>query len=77
MYKNHAKEYDHAVVKYGWKYRLSTDSKNSGNNPRDARQEKLPQFSPETFMEYLVRFIVADDQVSLKLSLLVSCSYMS
>ena len=30
----------------------------------EQRKAAIPQFSPETFLRYLVRFIVADDQVS-------------
>jgi hypothetical protein len=79
MDKNHAKEYNEASHQKGWDYKRSTQSQHAltGGNSRNARKQGLLGFSPDTFMEYLVRFIVTDDQVSLKLSLLVSYSYMS
>jgi len=43
----------------------------------DNRKSALPPFSPEAFLEYLVRFITADDQVSifLTLSTLLQCAH--
>jgi hypothetical protein len=69
MYKNHPQEYDQAVEQNGWNHRLSSETNDprGGSNPGNVRKESLPAFSPEAFMEYLVRFIVADDQVSLRL----------
>ena len=77
MYKNHPKEYDQVVEQNNWAYKPSTHTKDTDNNSHNIRKPGLPRFSPETFMEYLVRFIIADDQVSLKLSLLISYSYTS
>ena len=65
----HAEEYDKAIAVNGWTYRSSTavdtpvNTAHSDHNKRGPRD--LPSFSPEAFLECLVRFIVADDQVSL------------
>ena len=70
MYKNHSEEYDQAVRQYGWNHWLSTQTNTpAGDNTCSACNPLPPHFSPEIFMEYLACFIVADDQVSLKLSL--------
>lgn len=39
---------------------------NAQNDPRKVPNPEVPTFSPQAFLEYLVRFIVADDQVRLK-----------
>ena len=51
----------------GWNYKLSieVDSTSVHVNKRKLRDEEIPPFTPETFLEHLVRFIVADDQVGL------------
>jgi hypothetical protein len=75
MHRHHAQEYNQTVRANGWKHWLSTKGMHSPASHEVCRQG-LPRFSQEIFIEYLVCFIVADDQVSLKLSLLVSCSYI-
>jgi hypothetical protein len=62
LYKQHAEEYDRTVLGHQWKYKLSTQSSNAASG--NVRDRSLPQFSPVAFLEHLVRFIVADDQVS-------------
>jgi hypothetical protein len=53
-------------VEYGWKYPLTTsiDTAGTASRKNSGRDRALPQFSPEVFLERLVCFIVADDQVS-------------
>ena len=64
--KRHAEEYDQAVVDNKWDYTRTTDMNDaSAHNASDAIRRVLPPFSPQVFLEYLVRFIVADDQVRL------------
>ena len=71
MYKNDSEEYNQAVRQYGRNHQLSTQTNTpTGDNTCSACNLLPPHFSPEIFMEYLAHFIVADDQVSLKLSLL-------
>jgi hypothetical protein len=50
-----------------WHYKLSTHSEDASthNNARNVANPAVPPFSAQTFLEYLVRFIVADDQVRL------------
>jgi len=61
LISQHGKEYDKACDKFDWNYRRSTESKKQ-TAPDKGRE--LPPFSPASFMGQLVRFIVADDQVS-------------
>ena len=64
MYRLHAEEYDATVVKNKWKYKLSTEANDASAQTADnVRDPALPQFSPAAFLERLVCFIVADDQV--------------
>lgn len=52
-------------MQYKWGYKLSTESRDaSTQNARNQRGCEVPSFSTEAFLEHLVRFIVADDQVS-------------
>jgi hypothetical protein len=60
----HAEEYDKAVVQHKWGYRLSNDTSEASKlDARNKRSLDIPSYSPAVFREYLVRFIVADDQV--------------
>jgi hypothetical protein len=61
----HAEEYDGAVLQHKWSYKLSSELGDpSTHDARNKRDPELPSFSPEAFLEHLVRFVVADDQVS-------------
>jgi hypothetical protein len=65
LYNIHAAEYDAAVVLHNWPVKLSTQTRDpSTQNPRLTRDSRLPSFSPSAFLEHLVRFVAADDQVS-------------
>ena len=65
LYQIHAEEYDKAVLHHKWTYKLSSESRDpSTHDARNKRDRELPQFSPVAFLEHLVRFVVADDQVS-------------
>jgi hypothetical protein len=59
-------EYKLAIKEHGWKIRLLTESVGDSVhvNIRTIRDNTIPPFSPATFLEHLVNFIVADDQVS-------------
>lgn len=64
LIKNHPDEYDKAIVDNQWQYRLSTDTGDASvRNNHKVAVRKAPPFSPAAFLEHLVRFIVADDQV--------------
>jgi hypothetical protein len=66
LYLVHPDEYDKAVKDHKWTFRLSTETREpSTQDPRNVRNREVPPFSPAAFLEHLVRFIVADDQVSL------------
>jgi hypothetical protein len=57
--KNHSAELDKATKQMGWKVRLPQNKKNDDSTPGVGRKP----FSPAAFMEYIVNFIVSDDQV--------------
>jgi hypothetical protein len=59
----HAADYDKAIMENGWSYRPSTDVK-SGNSNSEARSSFPPPFNQASFIDHIIRFIVADDQVS-------------
>ena len=68
LYKHHADGYDQTVVDNNWPYSLSTQTndarshKNAGNIR--VRDRAVPQFSAMAFLDSIVSFVVADDQVS-------------
>lgn len=66
MYSHHAAIYDQTVLKNNWLYKLSTEVKKSSSrkNASNAHNPSVPWFSHEVFLDHLVSFIVADDQVS-------------
>ncbi len=51
-----------------WDYKLLTHSDGTSihNKAHDVNNLEVPLFSAHTFLEYLVHFIIADDQVRLK-----------
>ena len=66
MHRLHPIIYDQTVQENNWQCKLSTQAKNSSSrkNTSNMHDQSLPQFSREVFLDYLVSFIVADDQVS-------------
>ncbi|KAH9050402.1 hypothetical protein EDB83DRAFT_2317167 [Lactarius deliciosus] len=59
----HQNDYDKAVVENRWPYPLSTQlNVASAYKDRTLRNPNLPPFSPSSFLEHLVHFIVTDDQ---------------
>jgi len=72
LYKHYAAVYDQTVADNNWPYSLSThmNDAHSHKNAGNVRvcDRAVPQFSAVAFLESLVSFIVADDQVSPKIS---------
>jgi hypothetical protein len=65
LYNEHGEEYDKVILQHKWGYKLSTESRGaSTQNARDQGDRDVPSFSPAAFLEHLVHFVVADDQVS-------------
>ena len=60
----HRDTYDKAILDNNWSYRLSNNVKFSKSNTIEARRQMLPPFSQASFIKYIIRFVVADDQVS-------------
>jgi hypothetical protein len=67
MYSQHAAEYDQAVIDNNWNYKLLTDCGDDSTHKiaRNSRDRRVPRYSPASFLDHLVYFVVADDQVSL------------
>lgn len=64
LLKQHPTEYDEAVLDRQWPYKLSTQTGDASvQNSHNAANRQVPPFTSEAFLEHLVRFIVADDQV--------------
>jgi hypothetical protein len=64
MHRLHASAYDQAVQENGWGFKLSTQGNDAPFNAAKLRDESIPDFSPDVFLDHLVSFVVADDQVS-------------
>ena len=62
--KVHPVEYDETVLKNKWAFPLSTQSGLTTHDACNTSNRDVPPFSSEVFLDHLVRFIVADDQVS-------------
>ena len=60
--KTHKQQYIQLHTDMGWIYKPIL-KKDAEPTVADNRKQALPPFSPETFLEYLVRFVTADDQV--------------
>jgi hypothetical protein len=60
----HAAVYDKAIVDEKWNCRPSSDIKSGKSNADEARKHSPPPFTHDSFVDHLVRFVVADDQVS-------------
>ena len=75
----HVQEYDDQVTKNKWAYKLSTqvNSVSMHNTVRKVRNQELPSFSLAVFLEHLIRFIVADDQVCLIHFVTLAVSHVS
>jgi len=64
MHWLHASEYDWVVTAHGWAFKLSTETNDASSNVAKSRDKSIPQFSLDVFLDHLVSFIIADDQVS-------------
>jgi len=65
LYQLHSEEYNNAIVQHKWTYKLSSEMGDTSTvNARNQHDRGIPSFSLVAFVEHLVRFIVADDQVS-------------
>ena len=65
LYNEHGEEYDKVILQHKWGYKLSTESHSaSTQNACNQGDRNVPSFSLVAFLEHLVHFVVADDQVS-------------
>ena len=55
----HTELYDRMCEENKWNYKPKVTAAVVGAN----QKSELPAFSPETFLDYLVRFVTTDDQV--------------
>jgi len=64
LHNHHPLEYDKANKDNNWEYKTLAMSKDAtAHGAHNAITQSVPPFSEEAFLEYLVRFVVADDQV--------------
>ena len=59
--------YDNAIIDNGWSYKLSIHSDDVAHNNtyNDVTNWLVAPFSPKAFLNNLICFIIADDQVYL------------
>jgi hypothetical protein len=70
----HAAAYDSAILENNWNYRLSSEVK-SGRS-KDNSKHSIPPFTQASFIDHLIRFVVADDQVSTAFSITNLCPHL-
>jgi len=63
---HHAATYDNAIVENCWNYPLSSDVKSGKSNTVEACKQQV------SFIDYIICFVVADDQVSNTFSLTIT-----
>ena len=63
----HEDRYQKALVKYKWAMSKSLDEQNELGVQKNSPGHQVPDFTPNIFIQYLVCWIVADDQVSVVL----------
>lgn len=64
LISRHAELYNATILAKKWPYPLTTDEPGARKTVGQLRKHALPEFTLQSFVDYLVRFIVADDQVS-------------
>ncbi|KAN0118276.1 Ribonuclease H-like domain containing protein [Russula decolorans] len=58
----HTAAYDKAIVENNWNYCLSNEVKSGKSNTVEARKHSLPPFTQASLIDYIIHFVVADDQ---------------
>jgi hypothetical protein len=77
LVRKHAAAYNKAIMENGWNYRFSSDVKSGKSNAVEkAPEHPPPPFTQASFIDYIVRFVVADDQVSSAFSVTDLCPYL-
>ena len=69
----HTAAYDRTIVEKNWNYHLSSDVKSSKSV--EASKRSLPPFTQTSFIDYIIRFVIADDQVSNAFSISNLCPH--
>jgi len=69
----HSAAYDKAIVENNWDYRHSSQLMSSKLDTVEARKHSLPLFTQASFIEYIIRFVITDDQVSNRFSVTNLC----
>ena len=72
----HAAAYNKAIVENNWNYHLSSVVKSGKSNTVEACKHSLPPFTQGSFIDYIIRFVVANNQVSNMFSVTNLCSYL-
>jgi hypothetical protein len=76
LVNHHAAIYDKAIVENRWSYRLSAEQKSGKSVTAGGREPSLPPFTLASFIDCIIRFVVADDQVSNTFSFTNLCHYL-
>ncbi len=69
----HTAAYDRTIVEKNWNYHLSSDVK-SGKSV-EASKHSLPLFTQTLFIDYIICFVIANNQVSNAFSVSNLCPY--
>src|SRR5258708_40076722 len=69
----HAATYDRTIGEKNWNYCLSNDVKCSKSV--EASKRSLPLFTQTSFIDYIIRFVIADDQLSNTFSISNLCPH--
>ena len=59
--------YWEALMKYKWAMPKSLDEQNEFGVQKNSPGHQVPDFTPNIFIQYLIHWIIADDQVSVVL----------
>ena len=71
----HTDKYDKAIVENNWNCHFSSDVKSNKYNTVN-RNHSLPLFTQTSFIEYIIHYIVTDNQVSNTFSVANLCPHL-
>jgi hypothetical protein len=72
----HATAYDKAIVENNWNKPFSYEVLSGKSNAVEACKHSLLPFTQATFIDYIIHFVVADDQVSNAFSVTNLCPHL-
>jgi len=63
LLKKHPEEYNKVIEDFDWPYKPSMHAEDASIHNANVTVQPVPPYSPQAFLDYLVHFIVSDDQV--------------